>query len=72
VAIGQLREEIGQISIGIYAVHFARADQADEACPVAAIFVVASEECIVTVHGRAADGVLHEVGVDVDATIVQK
>lgn len=42
VAIGQLGEQIAQISIGFDAVHLACADQAGEAGPVAATLVGSS------------------------------
>lgn len=33
---------------------------------------MSSEERITAVHGRAADGVFHEVGVDVDAAVFEE
>jgi hypothetical protein len=72
VAIGQLGEQIAQISIGFDAVHLACADEAGEAGPVAATFVMSGEECIAAFHGRAADGVFDKVGVDVDMAIVEE
>ena len=54
MAIGQLGEEITQIGIGFDAVHLACADQAGEAGPVAATFVMAGKERIAAVHGPRA------------------
>lgn len=72
MAIGQLDEQIAQIGIGFDAVHLAGADQAGEAGPIAPALVMAGEERIAAVHGRAADGVFHEVGVDVDAPVLKE
>lgn len=72
MAVGELREQIAQKRIGFDTVHFAGANQAGEASPVTTTFVMASEERIAAVHGRAADGVFDEVGVDVDATILEE
>ena len=72
VTVGDADEEVAQVSIRLDAIHFAGADQAGEAGPVAAALVMACEQCIAAVHGRAADGVFHQVGVDVDATIVEE
>ena len=46
--------------------------QAGEAGPVSVTLVMDGEERIATVHGRAADGVLNKVGVDVDASVLEE
>ena len=38
----------------------------------AAALVMPCEQCIAAVHGRAADGVFHQVGVDIDMAIIQE
>jgi len=72
MTIGQLCEQIAQIGIGLDALHLAGCDQAGEAGPVSAAFVVTGEERIAAVHGRAADGVFHEVGVDVASVPIER
>ena len=72
MAVGELREQIAHIGIGFDAVHLARADQAGEAGPVPAALVMTGEQRVAAVHGRAADGVFHEVGINVDALRANK
>ena len=59
-------------AIGLDAVHLACADQAGEAGPISAALVVVGKERVAAVHGGATDGVFDEVGVDVDAAIVEE
>lgn len=66
MAIGQFREKVPQVGIGFDAIHLAGADQAGEAGPVFSALIMAREQSVAAVHGRAADRVFHQVGVDVD------
>jgi len=72
VAICEADEEIAQIGVRFNAIHLGSADQAGEAGPVPTALVVPGKQRIAAVHGRAAYGVFDEVGVDVDAAIVQE
>ena len=72
MAVGELGEEIAQVGVGFHAVHLAGSDQAGEAGPVPAALVVTGKKRVAAVHGRAADGVFHEVGVQVDTAIVEE
>ena len=72
MAVGEPDEDIAQVGIGFDATRLAGADQAGKAHLVTATFAVTSEESVATNHCRAADGVLDEVGVDVDAAILEE
>ena len=72
MAVGEPDEEIAQIGIGLDAVHLAGADQAGEAGPITTALIVPRKKCVSTVHGRAADSVLDQIGIDVDAAIVKE
>lgn len=64
VAVCEAGEEVAQICVGLNAVHFTSADQAGKPGPISAPFVVPGKERIAAVHGRSADRVFHEVGVN--------
>ena len=68
----ELREQIIEVGIGLYAIHFTCSNQAGEPGPVSPTLIVAGKECIAPVHGRTADGIFHEVGVDVDTAIFEE
>jgi hypothetical protein len=72
MAVSEFREQVEQIGIGFDAIQFAGADQGRGARPVAPALVMTGEECIATIHGRAANGVFDQVRVHVDMTVVQK
>ncbi len=73
VAVSEAGKQIAQVGVGFDAVHLASgANQAGKARPVSATLVVTGKERVAAVHGRAADGVFDQVGVDVHATIVKK
>lgn len=72
VSLGEAGKEISQVGIGFDAVHLAGADQTGEAGPVSTALVMTGEESVASVNGRAADRVLDEVGVHVDAAIFQE
>ena len=71
MAVGQPGEQILEVGIGFDAVHLGCADQGGEAGPVSAALVMASKKRVAAVHGRAADGVLDQIGVDVDVAIAK-
>jgi len=72
MAVRQFREQVLHVGIRFDAIHFAGTDQACKARPVPAAFIMASEQGVATIHGRAADGIFDEVGIDVDAAIVKE
>ena len=72
MAVREAGEEVAQVGVGLDAVHFTGADQAGKPSPIAAPFIVPGKERIAAVHGRSADRVFHEVGVDIDVAIVQE
>ena len=71
VAVGQLGQEIAKVGVGLNGARLAGADQAGEAFKVPAALVMAGKEGVTSVHGRAADGVFDQVGIHVDAAIVE-
>ena len=72
MTVGELGEEVAQVSIGLYAVHLAGSDEACEARPRTAALIVAGKKRVAAIHGRAADGVLDQVGVHVDMAIFEE
>src|SRR6478609_5351992 len=72
VAVCETGEEVAQIGVRFNAVHFTSAYQAGKPGPVAAPFIVARKERIAAVHSRATDGVLHQVGIDIDAAVIKE
>gem|GEM_PF-6037225 len=72
MAVGEPDEEIAQVGTGFDAARLAGADQTGEARPIAATLIMTGEERVATMNCRAADGVLDQVGVDVDAAILEE
>lgn len=70
--MGDVGEQVLQICLGLNTDHLARADQAGEACPVTTALIQAREERIPAVQSWTADDIFHEVGINVDAAIVEE
>ena len=56
----------------VHAIEFAGLDQRRDDRPVCAAFVVAGEECILSIECDGTDGALDRVGVDLDAAVVKE
>ena len=65
-------EDIGEVGLGIDAVEFAGLDQRCDDGPMFAAPVGAGEERIFTIQGNGTDAALDDVGVDLDAAIVEE
>ena len=72
MAVGEADKEIAQISVGVDAVHFARADETGKPGPIAAAIVMTSKKRIASIHGRAAYSIFHQIGIDVDLAVIQE
>ncbi len=71
-AFDELGQRITQLGVGIDGVELAGLDERGDDRPVGAAFVAASEECVLPVQSDRADRALDDVGVDLDAAIVEE
>lgn len=72
VPIDQAGEHVGQIGLWPDAVEFAGLDQGGKHGPVLAAGLGSGEEGILAVQGQGPDGALDDVGVELDAAVVEE
>src|SRR5579884_1783737 len=72
VAENKAGGDVGEVGLGIDAVEFAGLDEGGEDCPVLATAVGAREQRILAVERERADRTLDDVGVDLDAPVIEE
>ena len=72
MAVDDPGDDVGEVGLRIDGVEFAGFDQRGDDRPVLATAVGAGEERILTIEGDGADGAFDDVGVDLDAAIVEE
>lgn len=65
-------DDVGEVGVLVDAVELAGFDQRGDRGPVLSPAVGAGEECVLAIEGDGADGPLDDVGVDLDATLVEE
>ena len=65
-------DDVGEVGLGIDVVELAGLDQRGDRRPVLAAAVGAGKERVLAVEGERPDGALDDVGVDLDAAIVEE
>ena len=58
--------------MGVHVVEFARFNERGDDCPVSSPFVAAGEESVFAIEGNWPDGSLDDIGVDLDAAVVEE
>src|SRR5678815_4024555 len=72
MAVDDPGDDVGEVGLRIDGVEFAGFDQRGDDRPVLATAVGAGEERILTIEGDGADGAFDDVGVDLDAAMVEE
>ena len=72
MAVDDPGDDVGDVGLRIDDVEFAGLDQRGDDRPVLAAAVGAGEERVLAIEGDGADGPLDDVGVDLDAAIVEE
>ena len=72
MAVDDLGDDVGEIGVRIDAAELAGLDQRRDDRPVLAAAVGAGEQRILAIEGDGADGALDDVGVDLDAAVVEE
>ena len=70
--VDELRQRVGEPGVRINAVELGRLDERGDDGPVGATLVAAGEQRILAVQGDRPDGTLDNVGVDLDASVIEK
>jgi hypothetical protein len=70
MAVDDLREDVGHIGLRIDAVELASLDKRGNDRPVLSSTVGAREESVLPIEGKGADVALDDVGVDLEAPVV--
>src|SRR6185312_3502135 len=65
-------DDVGEVGLGVHVVQLAGLDQRGEHGPVFGAAVGAGEEVVLAAEGERADGALDDVGVDLDAAVVEE
>jgi hypothetical protein len=63
--------DVGEVGLRIDVVEFAGLNQGGEDGPVLGAAIGAGEEMVFAAEGERADGALDDVGVDLDAVVIQ-
>jgi len=72
VALGDGCEDAGQVGVGLDFVELADLDEGRAGGPVSSAFVVACEECVLSVEGNRADRALNSVAVHLDPAVFEE
>ena len=72
MAVDDPGDDVGEVGLRIDAVELAGLDQRGDDRPVLAAAVGAGEESVLAVEGDGADGAFDDVGVDLDAAVVEE
>src|SRR6516225_2482067 len=70
--IDQLGEDVGQIRLRVDAAELAGLDQRGNAGPVRRALIMPGEECILSVENQRTDASLDNVGIKLDAAVVEE
>src|SRR6516162_7924450 len=70
--IDQLGEDVGQIGLRLDAAELAGLDQRSDAGPVLRALIMPREQCILAIEDKRTDASLDDVGVKLDAAVVEE
>jgi len=70
--VDELAEHVGEVGLRIDAVQFAGLDQRGDAGPILRPLIVAGEECILAIEHDRTDAAFDDVGIELDAAIIEK
>ena len=72
MAVDDLHEDVGHIGLRIDAIDFAGLDKRGNDRPVLSPAIGTREESVLPIEGNGADGALDDIGVDLDAPVVDE
>ena len=70
--IDQLGENVGQVGLRFDAAELTALDQRSDAGPVLRALIMPREQCILAIENKRADASLDDIGVELDATVVEE
>ena len=72
MAVDDLGDDVGEISVGIDAVEFAGFDQRCDDRPILGTAIGAGEQRIFAIQCNRPDAPLHDIGIDFDAAVIEE
>ena len=70
--VDQFCEHVGEVCLRIDAVQFTGFNERSDTGPIFGPVIVASEECIFSIQNNRADASLDNVGVELDAAVIEE